>query len=371
MIDGITTRQTCFRCVNDSSIPGISFNLKGLCVYCEEYEKVGHLINNYEAMKKLWLERIEKHKGKGEYDALVGLSGGKDSTNVLFQLKNTYGLKVKAWTLDQGFLTKWSKERIESIVSELGVDHEYTVLKQEDLAPLYQLSIMVTGSQCITCSYVMYGSFIKTASNQGIPMAVHGRSRPQMLKIYNSQNHNDPYKPFLEMSLTPLSEVDLSISYGKVVDILKNSLPSNEIEKFMKFFPDYTSNSVAEFIPFYLYHPYDETKIVEFLEAHMNWKRHEDYEVFTHFDCSAHDAAGYLSQLSDGRPFIMPEMSVSIREGKISRSDAITRMKKEIFEKIPLDSMKILSEYIGKSERSLILNAKRIARRKNQILSKK
>ena len=138
----------------------------------------------------------------------------------------------------------------------------------------------------------------------------------------------------------------------------------------MKFFPDYTSNSVAEFTPFYLYHPYDETKIVEFLEEHMKWSRHEEYDVFTHFDCSAHDAAGYLSQLADGRPFIMPEMSVSIREGRISRNNAIIRMKKEMFEDIPLESMKMLSEYIGKTERSLILNAKRIARRKNQLLSK-
>ena len=67
----------------------------------------------------------------------------------------------------------------------------------------------------------MYGTFIKTASEQGIPMAVHGRSRPQMLKIYNSQNYIDPYKPFLEMSLTPWRDVDLKKSYGKVVDILK------------------------------------------------------------------------------------------------------------------------------------------------------
>ena len=69
MIDGITTRQTCTRCVNDPSIPGISFNSEGLCVYCEEYERLGPVINDYDTMKKLWIERIKRYKGRGEYDA--------------------------------------------------------------------------------------------------------------------------------------------------------------------------------------------------------------------------------------------------------------------------------------------------------------
>ncbi len=96
-----------------------------MCKFCEEYEIISPVISDYVSLKKLWLGRVEKHKGKGEYDAFVGLSGGKDSTYVLYQLKNKYKLKVKAWTIDQGFLTSESRERVESIVSELGVDHEY------------------------------------------------------------------------------------------------------------------------------------------------------------------------------------------------------------------------------------------------------
>jgi len=363
----VMERNVCNKCVNDISVPGISFNGNNTCNYCEEYEKLKLKLTDYDALMKLWLDRIKEYKGQGEYDALVGLSGGKDSTYVLYQLKNIYGLKVKAWTLDQGFLTKWSKERIESIVSELGVDHEYSVVDQEKIAPLYILSIMATGGPCYTCSYVMYGLFIKTASEQNIPMAVHGRSRPQMLKIYSPHNEIDPYKPFLEMSLKPIEDVNLTKTYEDIVAVLNKLLPANELEKFSEFFPDFQNGNVAEFVPYFLYHPYDETRLVEFLEANMNWKRHQNYEIFTHFDCAAHDAAGYLYEIADGRPFIMPELSVSIREEKLSREDAVKRLEKEIFTKFPTDSMETLIKYVNKSQKSLISNAKRIAKRKGYI----
>ena len=366
-ISQISTRQTCNKCVNNISVPEISFNSNGTCVFCEEYEKISPLISNYDTLKKLWLGRIKKYKGTGEYDALVGLSGGKDSTYVLYQLKNTYKLKVKAWTIDQGFLTKWSRERIESVVDELGVDHEYTVLKQENLVPLYQLSIMTTGVPCYTCSYVMYSTFIKTASDQWIPMAVHGRSRPQMLKTYSPTNELDVYKPFLDMSLTPIENVSLRNTYQEVLDVLNRLMPPEQIQQFSRYFPNHNAKNVAEFVPYFLYHPYDETKLVEFLEVNMNWKRHKDYAIFTHFDCAAHDAAGYLYEIADGRPFIMPELSVSIREGIVSREEAIERMNKEQFSEIPLESMNTLCNYVRKTQRSLIHNAQRIAKRKRYL----
>ncbi|MFX1417648.1 MAG: hypothetical protein ACFE9N_01880 [Promethearchaeota archaeon] len=363
----VRTRNTCSKCVNDISVSGISFNGNNTCNYCEAYERKQVKLTDYDALMKLWLGRLKRYKGQGDYDALVGLSGGKDSTYVLHQLKNTYGLKVKAWTLDQGFLTKWSKERIESIVSELGVDHEYSVVDREKIAPLYILSIMATGGPCYTCSYVMYGLFIKTASEQNIPMAIHGRSRPQMLKIYSPHNELDPYKPFLEMSLKPIEDVNLTKTYEDILSVLHKILPANEVEKFSEFFPNLDTGYIAEFIPYFLYHPYDETKLVEFLEANMNWKRHQNYDVFTHFDCAAHDASGYLYEIADGRPFIMPELSVSIREGVISREEAVKRLERETFLRFPTQSMETLASYVKKSQRSLISNARRIAKRRGYI----
>jgi len=65
--------------------------------------------------------RFEKYRGKHQYDAVVGLSGGKDSTYVLCQIVNKYKLKVAAVTYDNGFLTDFAKESIKNTVNKLGV----------------------------------------------------------------------------------------------------------------------------------------------------------------------------------------------------------------------------------------------------------
>jgi len=357
-------RQVCKCCVNDSSIPNISFNSEGICIFCEDFEKLKPIISDYDTLKKLWIDRISKYRGQAEYDALVGLSGGKDSTYVLYNLVNTYGLKVKAWTLDTGYLTRFAKERIENIIEELGVDHEYTIIKKEELKPLYQFSIMASGTPCSACYLIMYGSFIKKASEEGIPMATHGVSRPQLFKIYSRDNNKKQlYWPLLEMALTPIENINVSKSYEKVWKIITKNNHIEIADDFKQYFPDYTSNNLAEFVPYFLYHPYDEKKIAEFLELKMNWKKHHNFDIFTHFDCTIHDAAMYLFELTKGRPFIMSEISVSIREGIMSRNEAFKRLKKEKFSQIPQKSMQELSNYVGISIKSLISKAKRIARK--------
>jgi hypothetical protein len=357
----------CQKCVNDTTIPGISFNAQGICNFCKAYESYKHILTDFRALEPLWRGRIEKYKGIGEYDAIVGLSGGKDSTYVLYHLIHTYHLKVKTWTIDNGFLTSWARERIEDIVSELGVEHEYAIIKQEQLAPLYQLSIMMSAGPCYTCSYVMFGIFLKTASEQGIPMAIHGRSRPQMLKIYSGDNELDVYMPFLKMALTPIVQIDIPKTYSEVVEILTRLVPPSEMSKFAQFFPDYKNGFVAELVPFFVYHPYNQSEILTFLEHHMNWKQHSNQKLFSHFDCAVHPASQYLYQLAEGRSFYMPELSVSIREGSLSRERALNEMEQEKLLAIPSESMKVLCDYIGKSEKALIMNAKRIAKRKGTL----
>ena len=63
----------------------------------------------------------------------------------------------------------------------------------------------------------------------------------------------------------------------------------------------------------------------------------------------------------------MPELSVSIREGIVSREKAIERMNNEQFSEIPSESMNTLCNYVRKTQRSLIHNAQRIAKRKEYL----
>ena len=104
--------------------------------------------------------------------------------------------------------------------------------------------------------------------------------------------------------------------------------------------------------------------MVDFLEKHMQWKRPESYEIMMHYDCEVHGAGAYLYEIAEGRPHIMPELSVSVRDGSMARDEAIKRLYNEQMSRVPGESMNKLSKYVGLSKTSLEEIAKDIAERK-------
>ena len=128
--------KTCTRCVNDKTIKHISFNKDGVCSFCEAYDLIKDKLHDYENLERLFLKKIKNSGHK--YDAAVGFSGGKDSTYVLYKLVKQYGLKVKAFTLDNSFMSEEAKEKINAIVKELGVEHEYVVYDNAILKKMYK-----------------------------------------------------------------------------------------------------------------------------------------------------------------------------------------------------------------------------------------
>ena len=101
------------RCQN-CSLPEGEFNVvlndKGICNYCEYFEQNKQVIFNINNREQILERRLQKLRGKYEYDAVVGLSGGKDSTYVLYQMVKKYNLKVLAATYDNGFLTDFARQ---------------------------------------------------------------------------------------------------------------------------------------------------------------------------------------------------------------------------------------------------------------------
>jgi hypothetical protein len=94
--------QRCSKCILPETYPNITFDEKGVCNFCRTYKEPKPtggediLINLFNKVKKMG--RI--------YDAVVPLSGGKDSTYVLYLATQVYKLNVLAYTFHNGFLTR-------------------------------------------------------------------------------------------------------------------------------------------------------------------------------------------------------------------------------------------------------------------------
>ena len=110
--------KRCSHCILPETYPKISFNKQEICSICSNYK--GFVPQSETILTNC--TKIAKRKNR-IYDALVPLSGGKDSTYILYLAKKVYGLNVLAYTFDNGFLTDFALKNIKSALEILNVDH--------------------------------------------------------------------------------------------------------------------------------------------------------------------------------------------------------------------------------------------------------
>ena len=344
--------QTCVRCVNDKTVKGISFDKNGLCSHCTCYDRYRGRLSDYENLESLFQKKL-CGEGTYDYDAAVGFSGGKDSTYVLYKLVKEYKLKVKAYTLDNGFMSPESREKIDRLVAEIGVEHEYVECDTELLREMYRYIVGHYFSPCIACSFLGYAVMINYASRINARVGIHGRSTYQMLRGL-SDSHDDVFRPFIDAGLDE-GEVDLEKLYSDIlgkIDLLVDKTLAKRIKD--NLLCDTQRNGYRDFLAYFLYHPYDTREIISFLEEHTSWRVESEEE---HFDCLIHHGALYMKNLIARRSHLMPEYSVMINQGRLTRAEAMEKMSETIDEGIAKRELKSFCEYAGLSYNRTMLGA--------------
>lgn len=105
--------------------PNITFDENGVCNYYHEYKTLEKtdVFQGEEGRRKLeeWIDKI-KQNGKGkQYDCILGVSGGVDSTYLAY-LANEWGLRVLCVHFDNGWNSELAVKNIENIVSKCNFD---------------------------------------------------------------------------------------------------------------------------------------------------------------------------------------------------------------------------------------------------------
>ena len=352
-------RRMCTKCVNDTTVKNIHFNEEGVCNYCTSYDQIKNQVTDYENLENNFRKRLEKEKGRHKYDVAVGFSGGKDSTYVLYQMVKTYDLKVYAYTLDNVFLSEEAHHKIDQIVKELGVDHEYITFDHQLLQKVYRYTLSKFLSPCIACSYLGYAAMINITTAVDAAVGIHGRSRPQMFRMYTC-DYDDTFKPFIEMGLKDVDDVDFKHTYEESLRKINKHI-DKKIADYIEteLLKDAKTKGYRDFIAYFLYHPYDKDEIIRFISEHLSWSIPSETE---HFDCVIHNAATYIKNITARRLHIMPELSVMIRENTLTREEALNILKTPNIEK-PNDELKLLCSFTKLSERKLLLKASLYAKR--------
>lgn len=134
--------KVCNRCVMDTSANKISFNSDGVCNFCIDFEKRYPTLKTEtkeakaERLKKL-ISEIKKNGRNKEYDCVVGVSGGIDSSYTLVKAVEL-GLKPLAVHMDNGWNSELAQNNIANIVKTLDIDLHTHVINWTEYKDLMQ-----------------------------------------------------------------------------------------------------------------------------------------------------------------------------------------------------------------------------------------
>jgi hypothetical protein len=117
--------RQCSRCIMDTSVPGITFNSKGECNFCNLHDKMDKEFPNGDKGRQQLDAIVNKIKqdGKGKkYDCVLGISGGRDSSFTIYYVKKILGLNPIAVHFNDGFGNPVAGENMIKACSILGVE---------------------------------------------------------------------------------------------------------------------------------------------------------------------------------------------------------------------------------------------------------
>ena len=171
--------KICAHCVMDTSDSNIKFDDFGLCAYCNnfklEIQPNWHAGAQGAAELAVWADKI-KVEGKGkDFDCIIGLSGGLDSSYAAYVAKEKMGLRPLLFHVDAGWNTDQAVGNIEKLVDGLGLDLYTDVINWQEMKDL-QLAFLRSqiADQDLPQDGAFFSSLYKFARKHRIKYVITG-----------------------------------------------------------------------------------------------------------------------------------------------------------------------------------------------------
>jgi N-acetyl sugar amidotransferase len=314
----------------DTTDADIRFDENGVCNHCHDYERVAKRKLFSEAEARLKLNQIVdkiKNDGQGkEYDCIIGLSGGVDSSYLALQAKKM-GLRPLAIHFDNGWNSELSVKNIENIVKTLGFDLYTYVIDWEEFRDL-QVSFFkasVIDIEVLTDNAI-FASLYKIARERNIHYLLNGQN-------------------IVTEAVMPKSWVHMK-SDLKNIRAIQKRFGSKKIKSFPTISPwkmlYYQVTGVLKPVCLLDYLPYNKTESMKTLEDELGWRYYggKHYEsIFTKF------YQAYVLPVKFNVDKRKAHLSSLICSGQMTREEALTIMEEQLY---PTDELRRDREYVIK-----------------------
>lgn len=300
----------------DTSDPEIQFDADGICNRCREFESTAQRLVPPLAERQAQLEQLVaqmKREGAGrEYDCIIGVSGGVDSTYVAYVCKQL-GLRCLALHLDNGWDSELAVSNIENCLQRLDIDLYTEVLDWDEFRDLQVAFLKAsTPDSEVPTDHAILALLMRKSLQHGVRFVVSGVNvaTEGLFASSWSRGHYD-------------------WKYIKSLHRLFGSVP-------LRSFPHFTLAQLGwaryvrrqQFVYILNYVDYQKKDAVELIQRELGWKPYQGKHhesIYTRF------FQGYILPRKFGFDKRRMHLSTLIMSGQITREAALAELEKDIY----------------------------------------
>lgn len=328
--------QVCTNCVMDITDAKITFDEKGVCDHCNTfYKDILPYWHTDEKGTKALQEIIDKVKKEGigkDYDCLMGMSGGIDSSYLLYVMKEKFGLRPLVFHVDAGWNSQVAVNNIERLVDGLGLDLYTEVINWEEMKEL-QLAFFKSGVPHVDVpqDHAFFATMYKFASEHNIKYILTGGN-------YSTECVRNPLEwMYYQSDSIQLKDIFKKHGNGRLVDypvsnILWHKVYLPYVKRIKLFRP-------LDFVP------YDKDKAMQFLVDEYGYQKYPQKHFesrFTRF------YEGFWLPQRFGYDTRKVQYSSLILTGQMTRVEALEKLKTPAYSELQVnEDFEYISNKLG------------------------
>lgn len=297
--------RVCTRCIYDERVDAISFDADGVCSYCRQVERLtAEYGTGQDAGRRRFEEIVEqiKQAGRGKrYDCVVGVSGGTDSSYMLYMAKQ-WGLRPLAVHYDNTWNTAIATQNIRKVLGKLEVDLYTHVVDNKESDDIFRAFFLagvpeIEAATDLALAETMY----RAAASYGITYVLEGHS-------------------FITEGITPVGR---NYFDGKYIESIhrrfgRRKMDSYPLMTFTRFLWSTVARRIRKIRPFW-YLAYSKEEARALLEREFGWEYYGGHHLENRMTAFYHTV--YLPE-KFGADLRNNPLAARVRMGAVSREQA-------------------------------------------------
>jgi hypothetical protein len=310
--------KRCAICILPESFPGMTFNKNGICKFCSSYASIIPL-----GEKKL-VDILDGQKSDS-YDCVIPVSGGKDSTYVLYYAVKKLGLKVICVNYDSGFQSKLAMTNMKRACEILGVPFVIYKANIEERVKIVKGVLNIARTVgipigiCANCENGIRGASMSVAKLHGVKTIISGTTQFERFGANPLTGSKYSVRRLAKCNLPKILPSLIRVSSLIGLERIRLGMPMWDWKYFFRDKADVKTVYLYEYIPWACMHK----DIVGLLTKEVGWEYSK--ERVDRFDCLLHPFLNYKWFHETGISLDGYLYSDMVRMGGMSREDALGR----------------------------------------------